>query len=402
MKKTLVALATLSAVSAFAQSSVTLSGLVDAGFNQTNFKGLTVNTLAAPNGSATTNFTFSGTEDIGGGLQAKFRYEIDPDLMQTGGRITNTPAAGTTSNVTSSLGNGYSFIGLAGGFGEVQLGTLNFATLSANGDGNAGFGTAVGSGYRVTSFDAVRAQNSLSYETPDLSGAKIRYQAVSKNSQIAGATASGWGASATGNAVNQVNGRDGLGELSVSYVNGPLKLRYANLEQTADTGWNNGSSTISAGNGAKFKLNTLSVNYLMGANELAYFYQSAKSDTLNVGSTTANAQYTQVFNRTTNGVAIARTSGNVKLMANYAIVKLGTEDAITKGSATAASVVSPVGGQSTTVLGLGADYTLSKRSTLYVRYENDKDNAIVRAITGYGTNVAGTYKATAIGLRHTF
>jgi predicted porin len=388
-------------VSAFAQ--VTISGLVDAGYNITNYKGKTVTTAGSSNGSATSNFTFAGTEDLGGGLQAKFRWEIDPDLMQTGGRITNTPASGTTSNVTSFLGNGYSYLGLAGGFGEVQFGTLNFATLSANGDGNANFGTAIGSGYRVTSFDAVRAQNSISYETPSFSGVTARYQAVTKNNFQYGTTTDGIGSTATGNSVNQVYGRDGLGEMSLAYANGPLKVRFANLVQSADTGYNNNSATaVLAGTGAKFTLNTLSVNYKTGATELAYFFQNAKSDTLTIGGTTSATVYTQVFNRTTNGVAAAYTTGATKLMANYAIVKLGTDDAITKGSSSPASLVSPVGGQSTTVLGLGAEYAISKRTNLYARYEQDKDNAIVRAITGFGTNAAGTYKATAFGIKHTF
>jgi len=170
MKKTLVALAALSTVSAFAQSTVTLTGLFDAGYGRIDYKGNAVSFSALPNGSATTNFTFLIDEDLGNGLKASARWEVDPDLTQTVGKTSGTSSTGTTSNVTSFLGNGYSFIGLSGGFGAVKFGTINYETLNANGDGNVGFGTAVGSGYRVTSFDAVRAQNSFRYDTPSMNG----------------------------------------------------------------------------------------------------------------------------------------------------------------------------------------------------------------------------------------
>jgi hypothetical protein len=94
-------------------------------------------------------------------LKANFQYEIDPALSETSSRTVGTSATGTTSNVTSSLGNGQSFVELAGGFGAIKLGTPNLPTLAANGQGNSGFATAIGSGYRVTSFDAVSFQNSL-------------------------------------------------------------------------------------------------------------------------------------------------------------------------------------------------------------------------------------------------
>jgi predicted porin len=158
MKKTLVAIAALASVSAFAQ--VTLTGNLDVGLQMHDFKGNAVTTSAGSNGSSTTALFFGGTEDLGSGLKAQFQYEIDPALSETVSKTSGTSAVGSTSNVTSSLGNGQSFIALSGGFGRIAFGTPNSATLSINGDGNAGFGTAIGSGYRVTSFDAVRFQNS--------------------------------------------------------------------------------------------------------------------------------------------------------------------------------------------------------------------------------------------------
>jgi hypothetical protein len=396
----------LASISAFAQSTVTITGLVDMGTSRINLKGAGITTAGAANGSATSNIVIGGLEQISNDLSAGFRWEIDPDLTQTAGKTAGTPALGTTSNVTSFLSNGYSFLGLKSkSLGEVQFGTLNYATLSANGDGNGGFGTAIGSGYRVTSFDAVRAQNSASYETPAVAGFAAKALIVTKNSeQNAGLGSNGFGTAATGNAVNQQWGRDGAQELSLSYVQGPLTVRYADLKTYQNAGTLNGAATVAtiAGNNAQFDLKTLSAKYTYQDATVSYFYQKAVSDAITVGSSTANAGYTQTFNRKTNGAAISYAATPLwTVMANYQKVSLGA-DSITLGSASPASVVSPVAGASTTVLGLGVDYALSKRTTAYFRTERDNDQAIVRAVTGYGINKAGVYTASAIGVRHAF
>jgi len=224
MKKSLVALATLAATSAFAQ--VTITGLVDLGYNVTDFKGNKVTTAGSANGSATSNVTFLGVEDLGGGLSAKWRWEIDPDLANTVGKTSGTAATGTTSNVTTFLSNGYSYLGLAGSFGEVQFGSLNYSTLYSNGEGNSGFATAIGSGYRVTSADAVRAQNLASFESPSFGGFSVRYVFGTKNDMQSNSGTK----SMTGNLVNQTNGRDASSELSAKYDNNGLIVRASALQ----------------------------------------------------------------------------------------------------------------------------------------------------------------------------
>ena len=390
----------MAATGAFAQSSVTLGGLVDAGYQSYNIKGNKVQTVGS-NGSATTNFTFSGVEDLGGGLKAEFRWEMDPAVTETSSRTAGTAATGTTSNVTSSIGNGASFVGASGGFGAIKFGTPNLATLSANGDGNGGFATAVGSGYRVTSFDAVRFQNSMRYDTPDFNGfgASLVYSPNNdKQKTLANSTGM------TGNLQNQTNGRDGAQELGVSYANGPLSVRYANLvlkqyaglAGTADP--YNGITILQPANmGAQFKLDTLSAKYsnvLPGMN-LSYFYQKASSDTLSA-VTSAGILGTQKFDRQTNGLAASYAiTPALTAMVNYQTVKNGDAAVSTTGAKA---------GLKATVTGLGLDYALSKRTTAYVRYERDSDSAAsFRSITGYtAVNGSTTYTATALGLRHAF
>ena len=372
---------------------------MDLGINQTDFKGNKVTTSGAANGSSTSALVFAGTEDMGGGLKAAFRWELDPDLGQTVGKTSGTSATGTTSNVTSSIGNGYSFLGLDSNYGSVKFGSINFQTLDANGDGNLGFGTAIGSGYRVTSFDAVRAQNSLRLDTPSFAGFSASFLQSAKNDKQANVLNNGQ----TGNLVNQTTGRDGVTEIGAAYANGPLTVRAAQLKvkQFGDiglvgTGVNQFNiATWTNGTGSNFKLDTLSAKYQV-TNEaaVAFFHQKITSDALNA-ATAAGAAATTVYDRKTTGVAATyQVTPAIKLMANYQHAENGSA-ANSAGTAKA--------NLHTNVTGLGVDYALSKRTTAYFRTEHDIDSIGQRSITGYTARTGDvTYKATAFGIRHTF
>ncbi|MBT9608478.1 porin [Aquabacterium sp.] len=95
MKKTVLALAAIAASSAaFAQSSVTLYGLVDASVESvkgnTAGKGTTFNRVSSGN-LVTSRLGFKGVEDLGGGLKAKFQLEAavsaDTGASASGGRF---------------------------------------------------------------------------------------------------------------------------------------------------------------------------------------------------------------------------------------------------------------------------------------------------------------------------
>jgi len=200
-------------------------------------------------------------------LKANFQWEVDPALSETSSRTAGTAATGTTSNITSSLGNGQSFLELASpAMGSIKIGTPNLATLSANGDGNSGFATAIGSGYRVTSFDAVRFQNSLRYDTPNFNGFTASFLQSAKNDKQSNAGTTGQ----TGNLMNQTNGRDQATEMGVTYAKGPLTVRYADLkmQQWADVAKVDGGagafanvSAWLATDGKKFNMRTISAKY---------------------------------------------------------------------------------------------------------------------------------------------
>lgn len=180
MKKTLVALAALAVVgAASAQSTVTLYGRLDASVGKNEIKtnaGYTARTGIANTANPGMNVNGSnvsgnrwgmmGTEDLGGGMSAKFQLESGFNVD------TGTSAQG-------ALFGRHSWVGLAGGFGEVRLGrqttiladgpwavTGGYANYDAWGAASA---TAFGNAGSVAT-DVVRTNNSLKYLTPNLGG----------------------------------------------------------------------------------------------------------------------------------------------------------------------------------------------------------------------------------------
>lgn len=124
MKKTLVALATLGAFAGVvqAQSSVTLYGIVDAGFSRSDPKRGTASDAPATTGIEAGNrngprWGMRGSEDLGGGLAGIFQIEggfaTDTGQLGQGGRIFGRQA----------------YLGLRGGFGSLVLGRV--ATFSS-------------------------------------------------------------------------------------------------------------------------------------------------------------------------------------------------------------------------------------------------------------------------------
>ena len=148
MKKSLVALAALAATTAFAQSSVSISGNVDVaygtkeaitGLNKSYAKATGVmDGFNAPN-----RIFITVTEDLGGGMKAKFVNEhgISPTNVQDWATRQNNGAptvngtdgsqAATTQDAqipmmgfqTAGTNRG-TYLALEGGFGEVRAGYL--------------------------------------------------------------------------------------------------------------------------------------------------------------------------------------------------------------------------------------------------------------------------------------
>lgn len=352
---------------------MTISGLVDIGYVNTNAETNTSDSnKIAQNGSGTTTLNVAGTEDLGGGLKANFRVEFNPDLVNGTG-VSGVNLAGAAPGATGGMHQ--TFLGLSGGFGEIKAGRVNAPALSAWLTGSV-FGTAIGSGYSAgqniynptstavlqTQTYPTRFNGAIEYTTPSFSGLTARLYAVPKNDNSTTLTAN----------------NTGVTDLGLAYNNGPLNVALSS--QTIKTGTkglagtmvpaNFGMFDLAAGESGKVQQNTMAANYNFGAATVYAAYWTTKvtsADTVS-SSTDLKRQGTMI------GAKYA-VSSTIDLMASYAKAddKLLTADA--------------------KLFGLGVDYKLSKRSTVYARFA-DLDTNTSAANKGS--------KTTAIGVRHTF
>ncbi len=383
MKKSLVALAALAATSAFAQSSVTLSGNVDAAYATINYKGQSVSGITN-NGSSTSTIQLSGTEDLGGGLKANFKLNSDFNVTSTNGNAGygGVMYTGSNTGVAGSAGswlNSEQFVGLSGGFGTVQAGVVNNLSLSAGGTGNP-FGTAIGSGFRAlyntdvigtmgsagTAGSAVRYDHSIKYISPTINGFSLALYNVSKNDKASSDQFS----TTFGN-----YDRAGVTETALNYNKGPINVSYASQSvKGRDITQLNASTGVLVNT----KLNTLGANYTMGNTTLFLLNQTSEATT--ASAKTRDTKYTSF--------GVRQVMGATTLLAQMGTLSNDVTNTADKSKLT----------------GLGADYALSKRTNAYFRYESIDDK------NGYVANpsklaaVTGDNKRTrtAIGVRHTF
>jgi len=214
MKKTLIALAAIAATSAFAQSTVTMYGVVDAGF--TNAASTTKFTGTGING--TPRLGFKGEEDLGGGLKAVFQVE-------TG--LNSGKEAATT------IGDRGAFAGVAGAFGTVTLGS---SILSPSFFARAATEASATNNYSIAKYaGATRLDNSVNYTSPAWNGLTARASLVMKDDN-----------GTTGNAAS---------DISVVYAQGALTL----AASASDNGFDKGTFV-----GASYNLGmaTLYANYV--------------------------------------------------------------------------------------------------------------------------------------------
>jgi predicted porin len=152
MKKTLIvaAVASLAAGSAFAQSSVNITGRFNVTLEQQDINGTKLKKME----DNASRITFKGIEDLGGGLKAGF-------VLEHGFRVDQGSAA------SSSFWGRQSEVNLAGGFGMVRLGNFTseayYATSDYIGLHNHETGTSSDALYAYIG----RNTNKIAYRTPE-------------------------------------------------------------------------------------------------------------------------------------------------------------------------------------------------------------------------------------------
>ncbi|MEN9761245.1 MAG: hypothetical protein RI906_1071 [Pseudomonadota bacterium] len=165
---------------AFAQNSVTLSGIIKGGLASTKYSN---SATATDNGSGlglsdgSSRFIISGTEDLGGGMAGHFQVDTRFRVDDNGGAPTSSPLAG-----------GNTWVGVRGAFGDVRLGKLDtHYCLGADSHGTRATALQASScaliGY-INASSGVgsvavgsRSANSVRYTTPSISGftAEVSY-----------------------------------------------------------------------------------------------------------------------------------------------------------------------------------------------------------------------------------
>ena len=350
MKKTLVALAAVASMSAFAQSSVTLYGVGDIwlGNTKTTNGGTSFNTNTMGSGGWNgSRFGLKGSEDLGGGLKANFLFEngfnLDSGSQAQGGLLFGRQA----------------YVGLSGGFGEVRFGRQYSAYDEARGGADmmehTAFSSTVGvaGAWETKAYGnrnyGFRIDNSWRYATPNFSG-------------FSAAVAYGLGENKTAS-----GSAGGVLSMHLAYNNGPITAFLAHQQEKTGTGGPlnllNGGVSIA---GTKESHTFLSGAYDLGVAKLRVGFNRTSDDS----GLNADKEFT---------FGVAAPLGPVTIASEFATSKNAN-------------------GKSNTI-GIQAKYALSKRTFAYTGFTTGK------ATTTPPQGVAGTsskVQLIAVGLRHGF
>ncbi|MBU3613884.1 porin [Polynucleobacter sp. Latsch14-2] len=394
MKKSLFALAALSAVAgaAQAQSSVTVYGILDVGFASTSTRAPTSSTSGVVK-STTNQFDqsretssrlgFKGTEDLGGGLSAFFTAELGL-----------TPEAATMSTVN----NRQSFVGLAKqGLGAASIGTQytvlhNEYTQIDPGMSNNNMGSVLRPAGSSTGADAGQYNSSTAYTVSSTN------MLIANSESFAGFR---------GNAMLVQNGKNTTINTSGT-VGG--QTNFTGWGLSADYTWNKLYATAAY---QSFKQVQQAGNTTPAATlgtAPAYF-----ADTTTVSSTTNNtdnqvlagASYDFGILKAYAGYVTRKVSdnSNSNIYLKRSAQQIGVRSYITpvieswaligNGRYTSYGTGSPTANFN--AWQLGSNYYLSKRTNLYAIYGQSLTSS---TSSTYGYGAAGSQMS--LGVRHTF
>ena len=360
MKKSLISIAVLGAMSsaAFAQSNVTIYGIVDAGIVSER-GGANGNVTKVASGTASASrLGFKGTEDLGGGLSAIFKLEAGVKIDD-----------GSLDNTNNKLFNREAYVGL----GSKTAGTLTlgrqytpyYETLRDVADPFAlGYAGTAKNIFPVAGVQT-RNDNAVVYKTPNLEG----FQGAVSYS--------------LGETAGDASAQRQIGA-SVGYGNGPLNVAVAYNSRNNDT--------------ATLKTAGVGHNALIAAN---YDFKVVK------------AYVAFGKDKGLNSAALANTTNPY----GYTVAPVGSQDS----NDTLLGLTAPVGDTAGTVMAswirkndkevanrdadqwaVGYSYALSKRTSTYVSYAKIKNKNGASYTVGGNTDVGSGDKAFNVGMRHSF
>ena len=425
MKKSLLAVAAIGAFAsaAQAQSSVTVYGILDVGFQGASQKNPTTATPAtASNGvqfsesaESTSRLGFKGTEDLGGGRQAIFTAEFQ--LQPTDTLLSGNTATGLQNRQTfvgihqngvgaATIGTQYTGIFNAGAVtdpGQYNnvAGDLIYAVSGINQANNQAVAAAnivTGSGGSNVGF-TTRTANTLFLQSDAFAGFRVNAAYTLNDSNTNQVT----GSSTTGGMVN-TNGW-GLGadytwnKLFVTAQYQSYKQQTTATGIVSSLGWVGNSAiapaltvtpgqttTVAIGQSGNAPLNTTDNEGYVGA-------------TYDFGILKAYAQYvTYKYSDNNNTTLYAKRSAEQIGVRSFITPTIEAWGSAGLGRANAYGASAPT--QNFNGWQLGSNYWLSKRTNLYAIYGSVVAN---NASNPAGTSVSSlNVQQYALGLRHTF
>jgi predicted porin len=344
MKKSLLTLAVLGAFAgtAFAQSNVTIYGVVDVGFSHFDNAVVTTNRIDSGIQSGS-RIGFRGVEDLGGGLSAIF-------TLENGFNADNGTFGQPTSTGATRLFGRQAFVGLNSGYGALKFGRqINPIRNALEAIDPFVIGLA-GDATKVFSVYGDRADNTINYSLP---------ATVMGVSGLKGEFAYSLGEQAGSTSLGRQFG------LSVGYAAGPFSAVLAYHDQnllvgTADAGQ---ADTVFLGGTWDFGLAKLHAAYAVNKGETALGNTNLDHDDMMLG--------------------VSAPIGAGRILASYMRRSDDIADA-----------------RDTDVWSLGYTYDLSKRTNLYTSYARTKNDTL--ASLGGAAAAGGDPSTFNVGIRHRF
>jgi general bacterial porin, GBP family len=369
------------AMSAHAQSSVTLYGTLDAGMVYSNNEGGHSNWQQASGSVSNTYFGLRGNEDLGGGLHAIFTLESGFNLNS--GQFSQT----------ESLFNRQAYVGLQSEqYGTVTLGRQYdsmvdyLAPLSETGGG-------YGNNLAAHPFDNDNLDNTFSVQNA------VKYQSVNYGGFKFG------GLYGFSNDAGQFSNNRAW-SAGASYNNGPLSVAASYL-QLNNSGSTNLNGAVTQGNGTAEIAAMLQRTFGAGIN---YSYGPA-----NVGFVYTHTQLDGITGVNVGGETLAGFGGtnlhldNFELNGRYALtpaLSLNAAYTFTNGTMTGSNGSGDPKWQTASLQG---DYSLSKRTDVYLEGvfqhasgELGNLGANVASINTLSPSTSANQTVVAVGMRHRF
>ena len=408
MKKTLVAMAALAATSAFAQSSVTVYGVVDVAYQsgtqetgnsaaagvltKTKVSGLANSTLAG------SRLGFKGTEDLGNGLKANFVAEMalnaigdgfgnktDGALAQAGNATTDSLNSAAIKGVTGTF-NRQTWAGLSGGFGEVRLGFQNALQYDHNGAYSAGFEGMAGGRNHLDVLAGAVVGNVFTNAESNRFTAITYFAPKMGNVALAGQYGANQLNQTNGDQSAATNGKASHYSVGATYAQGPLQVGavYGNVTAKAKAG-----ALLNTAKAVESTSTVYGASYDLTVAKLFAYYGDRK--------TTADTLKDVKVSTMRYGVHVPM--GNTKLIASYGTLT-GKQDGVKYSDRAFYQV--------------GALHSLSKRTTMFALYGSDKDDQSLAGLAHSGASAGGAVSSTSasgtnlditairVGINHSF